>query len=172
VDSSQTQKKGNVRRLEAVTRKRLVKSQQAGKYFVCVLVNCALSGLSTYYEGEPVKRSQMDIKHVIFETGKKHLFLDISSTNIDTLVPSLYQCVETRCLLTVVSATSALPFKPLHHQRNVCHPAVNHFTQQTLSTLNRKHFFMNILLFESFCPQKHTTESCSSVVYPPNTATI
>jgi hypothetical protein len=28
-------------------------------------------------------------------TWKKHLFLDISSTNIDTLVPSLYQCVET-----------------------------------------------------------------------------
>jgi hypothetical protein len=25
----------------------------------------------------------------------KHLFLDISSTNIDTLVPSLYQCVKT-----------------------------------------------------------------------------
>jgi hypothetical protein len=34
------------------------------------------------------------------------VFLDISSTNIDTLVPSLYQCVE-RSLLTVVSATSA-----------------------------------------------------------------
>jgi hypothetical protein len=33
---------------------------------------------------------------VIFEPGEKHLFLDISSTNIDTLVPSLYQRVETR----------------------------------------------------------------------------
>jgi hypothetical protein len=31
---------------------------------------------------------------VIFEPGKK-LLLDISSTNIDTLVPSLYHCVET-----------------------------------------------------------------------------
>jgi hypothetical protein len=52
---------------------------------------------------------------------KKHLFLDISSTN-DTLVPSLYQCVETRnrSLLTVVSATSAPPFQLLP-QRNVCH---------------------------------------------------
>jgi hypothetical protein len=39
----------------------------------------------------------MSIKrtYVIFETGKK-LFLDKSSTNTDTLVPSLYQCVETR----------------------------------------------------------------------------
>jgi hypothetical protein len=33
---------------------------------------------------------------MIFETGN-HLFLDISSTNIDTFVPLLYQCsVETR----------------------------------------------------------------------------
>jgi hypothetical protein len=28
-------------------------------------------------------------------TWEEHLFLDISSTNIDTLVPSLYQCLET-----------------------------------------------------------------------------
>jgi hypothetical protein len=30
---------------------------------------------------------------MVFEPEKK--FLDISSTNIDTIVPSLYQCVET-----------------------------------------------------------------------------
>jgi hypothetical protein len=35
---------------------------------------------------------------MIFETGKKHLFLDISFTNIDKLVPSLYQCIETRSI--------------------------------------------------------------------------
>jgi hypothetical protein len=48
------------------------------------------------YEGQSVNRSQIDIKlkHVIIETGKKKI-LDISSTNIDTLV-SHYQCVETR----------------------------------------------------------------------------
>jgi hypothetical protein len=40
----------------------------------------------------------MDIKHVIFELEKKRLFHDISSTNIDTLAPSLYQCVETRSI--------------------------------------------------------------------------
>jgi hypothetical protein len=48
---------------------------------------------------------------VIFEPGKKHLFLDITSTNIDTLVPLLYQCVETtrrkEVFLAVVSTTSA-----------------------------------------------------------------
>jgi hypothetical protein len=41
---------------------------------------------------------------------KKHLFPDISSTNIDTLAPLLHQCVGTRSteiFLTVVSATSA-----------------------------------------------------------------
>jgi hypothetical protein len=34
--------------------------------------------------------------------GKKLLFLDITSTNIDILVPSLYHCVET-CSIEVFS---------------------------------------------------------------------
>jgi hypothetical protein len=35
---------------------------------------------------------------MIFKTGeeKKHVFLDVSSANINTFVQSLYQCVETR----------------------------------------------------------------------------
>jgi hypothetical protein len=51
---------------------------------------------STSYEGESVNRSQMDTKRKIcdIQTWKKHVFLDISSTNTDTFVPSLYQCVE------------------------------------------------------------------------------
>jgi hypothetical protein len=39
----------------------------------------------------------MDIKgkkYVTFEAGEKQTFLDISSPNIDTLVPSLYQCFK------------------------------------------------------------------------------
>jgi hypothetical protein len=59
-----------------------------------------------------------------------------------------------RGLLAVVSATFAPPFQPLRHQRNVCRPAVNRFTRQTLPTANRKHFFTNILYIESLCPQK------------------
>jgi hypothetical protein len=51
------------------------------------------------------------------------------------------------------------------HQRNICHSAVNCFKQQTPPNVNRKHFFMNTLCIESFCPQKCTTELCSSVVY-------
>jgi hypothetical protein len=52
------------------------------------------------YEGQSVHRSQMDIKRKTCDTRtwKKHLFLDISSTNIATLVPSLYQFVETRSM--------------------------------------------------------------------------
>jgi hypothetical protein len=44
------------------------------------------------YEGESVNRTQMDIKRKTCDIrpGKKHLFLDVSSTNIDTHVPSLY----------------------------------------------------------------------------------
>jgi hypothetical protein len=91
----------------------------------------------------------------------------ISSTNIDTLVPSLYQCVETRSMevfLTVASAISSPLFQPLRHQRNVCHRVVNRFTRQTLPTVNRKHFFMNILCTETFCLQKTTTRGlCFSV---------
>jgi hypothetical protein len=54
--------------------------------------------LMASYEGESVNRSQMDIKCKTcdIQTWKEHLFLDMSSTNTDTLVPSLYQCIEIR----------------------------------------------------------------------------
>jgi hypothetical protein len=69
------------------------------------------------YEGESVNRSQMGIKLKTHDIGtwEKHLFLDISSANIDTLVPSLYQHVETRTteILTVLSANSVSPFHNL-----------------------------------------------------------
>jgi hypothetical protein len=44
------------------------------------------------YEGSLVNRSQVDIKLKIYDiqTWKKITFLDISSTNNYTLVPSLY----------------------------------------------------------------------------------
>jgi hypothetical protein len=78
----------------------------------------------------------MDIKRNL---DKKHLFLGISSTNIDTLVPSLYQCVETGnvdVFCSVVSAISTPPFQTLRRQRNVCHPDAKSFTRQTLKTGN------------------------------------
>jgi hypothetical protein len=47
-------------------------------------------------------------------------------------------------------------------------PVENRLMPQTLPTVSRKHFFMNILCTESFCPQKKnsTTECCSSMVHP------
>jgi hypothetical protein len=81
---------------------------------------------------------------------KKKLFPDISSTNIVTLVPSLYQCVETRSIeifLTVVSANSAPPFQPLRHQPNVCHRVVHRcssivHTSSLLAILTTKTSFL------------------------------
>jgi hypothetical protein len=49
---------------------------------------------------------------------------------------------------------------------------MNRFMEQTLPNINRKHFFMNIICTESFCPQKRTTEGCSSVEYSSSTVTI
>jgi hypothetical protein len=105
------------------------------------------------------------------ELGKKHLFRDVSSTNIVTLVPSLYQCFESHSIeviLTVVSAISAAPFQHLH-QRNIFHLSRHSWEPlyaTNTSTVNRKHFFMNILCFESSCTQNRTTKRWSSVVHP------
>jgi hypothetical protein len=47
---------------------------------------------------------------VIFEPGKNiYIFLDISSNNITTLVPSLYQCVETRSIKVFWPVSQPLP---------------------------------------------------------------
>jgi hypothetical protein len=48
------------------------------------------------YDGESVNRSQLNIKLQTcdIQVWEKHLFLDMSSTNIDTLVPTLYQYFE------------------------------------------------------------------------------
>jgi hypothetical protein len=88
-----------------------------------------------------IKRKACDIR------SREETFFDISSTKIDTVVPSLYQCAKTRTLkiLTVVSANSVRPFQPFFRQRNLCLPGVLSFTWQTLLTVNRKHFYMHIL---------------------------
>jgi hypothetical protein len=52
------------------------------------------------YEGESLNMSQMGIKCETCDirTLKKHLFPDMSSSNIDTPVPLLYQCIKTRSI--------------------------------------------------------------------------
>jgi hypothetical protein len=75
--------------------------------------------LFTSYEGESVNRSQMDIKLKTCDirTWMKHLFLDIFSTNIDTLVPLLYQCVETRSIEVFWLLSQSFPHIVGHHLR-------------------------------------------------------
>jgi hypothetical protein len=51
-------------------------------------------------------------------------------------------------------------------------PVVNRFTRWTFPTVNMKHFFMNILCIESFCPQKTQKQLCSSVGHSSSTVTI
>jgi hypothetical protein len=66
---------------------------------VCDHRPMALRLISIYtYEEGLVNRSQMDIKRKTcdIQTWKGHLFLDMSSTKIDTLVLSLCRCVKTR----------------------------------------------------------------------------
>jgi hypothetical protein len=132
------------------------------------------------YEGKSVNKSQMDIKRKTCDirTRKRHLFLDTSSTNIDTLVPLLYQCIETRSIEVFGLFSQPLPHLIGHHLRHsnvlerIYDPTVNSFTRQTLPTVNRKHFFMNILCIAPVCPQKSATKFCFSVVYSSNTVAI
>jgi hypothetical protein len=56
-----------------------------------------------------------------------------------------------RILLTVISATSAPPFRPDCHQRNLCHPVVNCFMLQILPSGN---IYLWISFAKFFCPQK------------------
>jgi hypothetical protein len=114
------------------------------------------------YEEESANRTQMDIKRKVWYSnqGKKHLFLDMSSTNIDILVPSLCQCIETRSIEVNSLLSQSIPH--LHFiicdfrtsLREFLDPAVNRFTLQTLPTVNGKIFCMNILCIESLLHTK------------------
>jgi hypothetical protein len=91
---------------------------------------------------------------VVFELRKSIYFSTYPPTYTCTVALPVRRNPQHRRLLIVVPAPSALPFQPLRQQRNVCHPVVTCFTLRTLPTVNRKHFFMNILCIVSFCPQE------------------
>jgi hypothetical protein len=97
---------------------------------------------------------------------KKHLFLDISSTNIDTLVPSLYQCVETRSIevFWLLSATSAPPF-----QLFVMPPSCEPLYSTNTSHRKQETFLYEYPLQRVLLPakkKKRTTQRSSSVKHP------
>jgi hypothetical protein len=100
-----------------------------------------------------IKRETCDIW-----TLEKHLFFDISYTNIGTLIPSLYQYVETHSIEVFWLLSQPLPhlrFNSSSWAKRLL-PRWNRFKQQTLPSIDRKHFFMNILCIDSFCLQKST----------------
>jgi hypothetical protein len=108
--------------------------------------------------GRASKRSQMDIKRKICDIRTWERNIYFSTYPPPTLIHLSHRPVRRNpqhiSLLTVVSATSAPPFQPLRHHRNVGHTVLNRFTRQTLPTVNRKHFFLNILCIYSFCQQQ------------------
>jgi hypothetical protein len=120
------------------------------------------------------KRETCDIR-----TWKKHLFLDISSTNTDTLVPSLYQCVGTRSI-----EEFWLLSQPLTHIRFNLFVISGTFATKTelLYATNTSHRKLEIFLYEYRLQgvllrthtdtQKSRTKRCSSVVYSSSTAAI
>jgi hypothetical protein len=78
-----------------------------------------------------IKRKTCDIR-----TWRKHLFLDISSTNIDTLVPSLYQCAEPAAQKCFDCCLNHFRTWSCHHLRlsnvfeNISRPSCERFTWQ------------------------------------------
>jgi hypothetical protein len=117
-------------------------------------------------------KCMQNVKHAIFEPGKKRLFLNISTTNIDTRVPSLYQSVETRCIEVFWLLSQPLPHLVGQRLRlsNVlerisrpsCEPLygtnISHPKQETFL-----HFPYNIsFTLSPFAHKNRTRERCSS----------
>jgi hypothetical protein len=99
---------------------------------------------------------------MIFEPGISIYF---STYPPPTLIHLSYRFTSASKPAASSQPLSHLRFNLFHHQRNVCHPAVNRFTRQTLPTVNRKHFFMNILCIEPFCPQKNAQQNAALRYY-------
>jgi hypothetical protein len=108
------------------------------------------------YVEESVSKSHMDI------IWKKHLFLDISSTNIDTLVPLFYQCVETRSIEVFWLLSRPLLHLVGHRLRlsnvsqRISRPSYDRFTLETLPIVNREHFLLISFLLCPFSTKKKT----------------
>jgi hypothetical protein len=110
---------------------------------------------------------------------EKHLFLVMSSTNIDTLVQSLYQCVETRSIEVFWSLFQSLPQLVEHHLRlsNVrerifrpsceplCATKTSHSKQETVLYEYPLHWVI-------LPTEIRTTERCSSAIYSSSTVAI
>jgi hypothetical protein len=96
----------------------------------------------TKFEGESVNMPQMDIKRKnMWYSNLGKIFLDISSTNTDTFVPSLYPCVETRSIEVFWLLSQPLP----HLRFNLVISET--FATQLRTSLHEKHFLQETCLY-------------------------
>jgi hypothetical protein len=93
-------------------------------------------------------------------TWTKHLFLDISTTNIDKLAPR-FTCASkpatqksSDCCISHFGTWSGIICDFRTSLREILEAVVNCFTRQNLPTANRKLCFMNVVCIEFFCLQK------------------
>jgi hypothetical protein len=97
--------------------------------------------------------------------GKNSYFSSITSTNIDTLVPSLYQCVETRSIEVSWLLSQPLPYPVGHHLRfsNVLE-SISPPSCEPLYAINTSHRKHEIFLYEYpfhwiFVPQRKAQQN-------------
>jgi hypothetical protein len=117
------------------------------------------------YEGKSVNRSQVDIKHVIFEPGNNIYF---STYPPPTLIHLRFTSASNPAVQKEVFWLLSQPLPRLRviiwdnwtSLREFLNPFVNRFTRQTLPTVNRKHFFMNTFALSLF-PQKNAQQNAA-----------
>jgi hypothetical protein len=122
-------------------------------------------------EGESVSRSQRNIKRKTydFRTWKDINFSTYPSTNIDTPVPSLYQCVETRSIEVFCDLSQPLPhlYFNLHFIRETFATEMGALYAANTSQNKQETFLYKYPLYWApFAHAKRTTERWSSVWYP------
>jgi hypothetical protein len=127
-------------------------------------------GKYMFCEGEPVNRSQTDIKRktcdirpwgggIYFSAYPPPTLIHLSHRFTSASQPTAQKpsdcCLRHLRISVSTSSSSAKRFPPKW----------NRFTRQTLPTINMKHFFMNIICIESICPYTQNTQADSALRY-------
>ena len=116
------------------------------------------------YEGNSISKLQIVIEKNRMEimTYKQHLFFNIISIQISTLVPPFHKSLETcgEKLFWLLSEPRAhcsfnrrmFVFDTCPPFRELLHPIMDCLTWQAMFTVHGQHFFVDILCFHIFCP--------------------
>jgi hypothetical protein len=107
------------------------------------------------------------------QTWKELFLLQISYTNIETHVPSLYECVETRSIDVFDCCLSQFPIS-VSSSETFESPWDNFSTQLRTASHQKEEISLNEypLHWVLFPTEKLTTERCSSVEYSSSTVVI